>query len=79
MRRIFFVLILLFTVFNILTFSQVTEAEKTFGQQSADTIQGWKKGGVIALNLAQTSLTNWAAGGQNSFAVNGMLSTFANL
>ena len=37
-----------------------------------------EKGGIFAVNLAQTSLTNWAAGGQNSFAVNGLLSTFAN-
>lgn len=45
---------------------------------TADTTQGWKKGGVLAINLAQTSLTNWAAGGQNSIAVNGILSAFAN-
>ena len=45
----------------------------------ADTIQGWKKGGIIGVNLAQTSLTNWAAGGQNSVAVNGLFSLFANL
>ena len=45
---------------------------------NADTIMGWKKGGLFALNLAQTSLTNWAAGGQNSAAVNGIFSAFAN-
>lgn len=43
-----------------------------------DTLRGWKKGGVIGLNLAQTSLTNWAAGGQNSLAINGLISVFAN-
>ena len=37
-----------------------------------------KKVAFLHLNLAQTSLTNWAAGGQNSFAINGLLSTFAN-
>ncbi len=31
------------------------------------------------MNLAQTSLTNWAAGGQNSVAVSGIFSVFANL
>lgn len=45
----------------------------------ADSLQGWKTGGVLTVNLAQTSLTNWVAGGQNSVAVNGLLSTFANL
>ena len=39
---------------------------------------GWKKGGIFAINLSQTSLTNWAAGGQNSVSVNGILSAFAN-
>ena len=57
---------------------QIVETEKTLKSQSADTTKGWKKGGVIGLNLAQTSLTNWAAGGQNSFAMNGLLSVFAN-
>ena len=73
------VLILLFGGFSMLTYSQVTEAEKTLRIVTADTTQGWKNGGVFAINLAQTSLTNWAAGGQNSFAVNGIFSAFANL
>lgn len=71
-------IILLFSVLSCLTFGQVTDLEKNLRSQSADTVAGWKKGGVFSINLAQTSLTNWAAGGQNSFAVNGFLSTFAN-
>jgi len=47
-------------------FAQVTEGEKSLLTISTDTIQGWKKGGAMAVNLAQTSLTNCAAGGQNS-------------
>ena len=70
---------MLLSIFSVLTFGQVTEGEKNLRTQSADTTQGWKKGGVMALNLAQTSLTNWAAGGQNSVAVNGLISLFANL
>jgi len=57
---------------------QVTEAEKTLRTLTADTTQGWKNGGVFAINMAQTSLTNWAAGGQNSLALNGIFSGFAN-
>lgn len=57
---------------------QITEAEAKLRTQSTDTTQGWKTGGVVAFTIAQTSLTNWAAGGQNSFAVNGLFSTFAN-
>lgn len=60
------------------SYAQVTEAEKTLKAQSADTTKGWKKGAVVGLNLSQTSLTNWAAGGQNSIAVNGIFSVFAN-
>jgi hypothetical protein len=78
MRRKFFAIVLLYTGFSIFTFSQVTDAEKTLRTQSADSTQGWKKGGVFAVNLAQTSLTNWSAGGQNSFGVSGMFSGFAN-
>jgi hypothetical protein len=69
----------LFSICCISAFGQVTEGEKNLRAQSADTTQGWKKGGVFAVNVAQTSLTNWAAGGQNSVAVNGILSVFANL
>ena len=78
MRTKIFAIVLLSSLFTVITFSQVTEAEKTLRTHVADSTQGWKRGGVFSLNLAQTSLTNWAAGGQNSFAVNGMLSTFAN-
>src|SRR5664279_740469 len=78
MKRKFFTVILLFSVLSCLTFGQVTDVEKNLRTQSADTLSGWKKGGVFSVNLAQTSLTNWAAGGQNSFAVNGLLSSFAN-
>lgn len=60
-------------------FSQVTEAEKQLRAVNADTTLGWKKGGIFAVNLSQTALKNWAAGGQNSVAVNGIFSLFANL
>jgi hypothetical protein len=32
----------------------------------------WQKGGLIALSFNQTSLTNWAAGGQSSIALSGV-------
>jgi hypothetical protein len=78
MKRKFLAIVLLFSGFSLLTVSQVTDAEKTLRTQPADSILGWKKGGVFAVNLAQTSLTNWAAGGQNSIAVSGMFSGFVN-
>jgi hypothetical protein len=57
---------------------QVTDAEKTLRAKTADTLQGWKTGGVVLVSLAQTSLTNWASGGEKSFSVNGVFSAFAN-
>ena len=38
----------------------------------------WRKGGTGSITFSQVSLTNWAAGGQNSVAVNSNLSLFAN-
>ncbi len=59
-------------------YSQTVDGEAKLRKVSADTLEGWKKGGVISLSMAQTGLTNWAAGGQNSLSANGLFSTFAN-
>jgi len=58
--------------------AQVTEAEEVLKTPITDTIPGWKMGGVAGFNLAQTALYNWAAGGEKSFAVNGIFSLFSN-
>ena len=75
-----FTLLLIATFFFITTslFSQITDAEKKLRSSSADSITGWKNGGIFSLSLAQTSMVNWAAGGQNSVAINGLVSQFAN-
>ncbi len=72
--------LLFFLVFGLspILWGQITDGEAKLRKQATDTIHGWKRGGVVSLNLAQTSLTNWAAGGQNSFAVNGLFSGFTN-
>jgi hypothetical protein len=41
-----------------------------------DTI--WRTGGLFAVNFNQVSLSNWAGGGQNSVALNGLANLFAN-
>ncbi|HYG52309.1 MAG TPA: DUF3078 domain-containing protein [Flavobacteriales bacterium] len=38
----------------------------------------WKKGGLLGLTFTQVSLNNWAAGGQNSMAINSMINLYAN-
>lgn len=78
MKRIFALLIVLTTA--NLAFSQITEAEKDLKEQVPDTIKnGWRTGGVVSLNFTQVSLTNWAAGGNNSISLNGIASLYANL
>lgn len=38
--------------------------------QETDTTKVWKISGLTGLNLSQTSLVNWSAGGENTVAVN---------
>jgi hypothetical protein len=45
--------------------------------QAKDTTY-WKKGGVVNLSFSQITLTNWAAGGANSLAINGLYNRFFN-
>ncbi len=55
-----------------------------FSSYSQDTLQTdttryWKHGGLISLNIAQTSFSNsWQAGGEKSFAALGLLNTNAS-
>lgn len=44
----------------------------------ADTIKLWTKGGVVGFNFAQSSFTNWAAGGENALSGTALLSVFSN-
>ena len=77
MKKIFTIILSLFMALQISN-SQVTEGEAKLRKQSADTIMGWTKGAIFSVNLSQTSLKNWAAGGQNSVSVNGLFSAFAS-
>lgn len=44
---------------------------------AVDTVKPWKIGGVVSVNGQQVSLTNWAAGGNNSISVAGLVNVFA--
>jgi hypothetical protein len=76
-RFVFLLVLLLVGIVQILI-AQVTDAEAKLKEQKTDTISGWKKGAVSGFNLAQTALVNWAAGGERSFAINGVFNFFAN-
>lgn len=57
--------------------SQITDAEKKLKLLETDSVSGWRTGGLTGLNVSQTALVNWVAGGQNSLSLNGLGSIFA--
>ncbi|MGE0076738.1 MAG: DUF3078 domain-containing protein [Bacteroidales bacterium] len=60
------------------SYGQVTDAEAKLKTQTKDSLDGWKVNFSVGATLAQTNLSNWAAGGQSSYAVSGGFSTSAN-
>ena len=54
-------------------------SSKAIAKDPNDTLpKTWKKGGLFNLNFGQTSLSNWAAGGDNlQLNVNGFLNVHA--
>lgn len=78
MRTKEIIIIVALMSFFVNTSAQVTEAESKLKTLVTDTVSGWKTGGITNVNFSQTALINWAAGGENSYAVNGLLSLFAN-
>lgn len=76
MKKVFNVIALIAIIGSVS--AQTTEAEETLKKQSKDSLDGWKVGGVVSLNLTQVSFTNWSAGGENSVSVTGLVSLFAN-
>lgn len=47
-------------------------------QEHKTTKSDWELGGTSRLNLSQVALSNWSAGGQNSIALNGLMSMHAH-
>lgn len=76
MKKPIFTIILSSILFSL--FAQTTEVEDDLKKKNKDSIQGWKYGATVSLNLTQVMLKNWAAGGQNSIATNGLVSLYAN-
>ena len=74
MKKIFFAVLVFFTGYS---YSQVVDGEEQLKKVTIDTLEGWKTGGLTNINFSQTKLTNWAAGGENSLAVNGIVSLFS--
>jgi len=74
--NLFLLSVLLCFTLNTST-AQTTEAEKAIRTVSNDTVMGWKTGGLVGLSISQASFTNWAAGGQNTIALGGIVNLFA--
>jgi len=82
MKTPIFVLILIscFSISNaqdIVVNKLRSETSRTIKKDADTTHWNWKRGGLMSFNLAQGSLSNWAAGGDNfSMTVNGYFNYF---
>lgn len=60
-------------------FGQITDAEnKLKTAAKTDTIKSWKKGALFNVGFNQVTLSNWAAGGNNSISGNGVANFHLN-
>lgn len=66
MKRIYAIV-----VFTILTTIAYAQADDKGYQEGA-----WVLKGVTGLNMSQTAMSNWSAGGENSIAGNAYLNCF---
>lgn len=74
-----FILFIALSIF-VLNFinGQITDYEKELRKKNKDSLSGWKINGLTSINFSQSSLINWAAGGQNNISANGLISFTAN-
>ncbi len=74
-RNLLFILI----IFSVsIVSAQITDAEASLKKAKTDTLKSWQKGALFNLGFSQVTLSNWAAGGNNSISVNGLASFFLN-
>lgn len=66
--------LILLTIFALIT----ANLSANGAGEDPDTIKYWKNSGIFSLNAAQSSFSNWSAGGQNSIALNGLVNLTAN-
>jgi hypothetical protein len=67
--KIKFTLIALLLILAFKADAQIAIVEDT-------TVNGWKKGGFLAVNFNQVSLTNWAAGGESALSATALGNAF---
>ncbi len=64
----------LILLFCLLTLSAFAQEDKP----AADSTLGWTYPSLINITVSQVSFSNWAAGGENSYSINGMLALGAD-
>lgn len=63
----------------LLTISMIAViSSSSMAQDAAAVDTSWKTGGIVGLNFTQVSLSNWAAGGQNSISGIALFNYYAN-
>ena len=83
MKLLFIILVFIAPLFCLAQDPSVSEmkkmSERTIKKDADDTLKKqWKKGGLYSLNISQSSLSNWAAGGEDfTLSVNSLLSLYA--
>lgn len=75
MKKSLFIGAILFT--GVLS-AQTTKAEADLKKISTDTVSSWTKGALLNLGFSQVSLSNWAAGGNNTVSGNVIVNLHAN-
>lgn len=56
----------------------ITYCYSSYAQKNENSSSDWEIGGTSRLNFSQVALSNWAAGGQNSISLNGLMSMHAH-
>jgi len=83
MKRLLSICVLLITVNTFAQDQAIKEMQETGKKTLAEDTthkQGWKKGIIMNLGIAQGNTSNWAAGAeQSSFTINSYVNLFANL
>ncbi len=76
MKHLFITFLLLWSG---MIFGQLTDVEtKLKNAAKTDTIKSWKKGALFNVGFNQVTLSNWAAGGNNSISGNGVANFHLN-
>lgn len=78
MKKVYLLAMIIIALFGSLSSSaQINEKVENLKAISTDTVSEWKTGGVVSASFSQTSLINWAAGGENSLSLNTLVSLYA--